>query len=262
MAADYQIPGNAPLLDLKQLSDVDITSPTDGQALVYSATLGKWINMSGGGGAEYLAELLDVDLGASPEATDGQVLTYSAALGKWVASSAGGGVAPGTAVWPWLPRTGYTDNGFSLYTIMLKLGGPQLLSCPAKWSFSLWLAAGASYTIGQAAVLRTLANSLTVIDSTTVEWSGSPTPTLGGGVTFSDAINLQLDNTHDYWIMVYFTSTSGNMECVQTPVTNLNTIPVSPQVGYATGNQIIASATTINYGAFTAEEDIFTVVSS
>lgn len=35
---------------LSGLTDVDISSPTDGQTLVYNATTGKWENGAGGGG--------------------------------------------------------------------------------------------------------------------------------------------------------------------------------------------------------------------
>lgn len=78
--------GGASALD--DLTDVDINSPTNGQALVYDAGNDVWVNGSaGGGGSSTLAGLTDVAL-ATP--TDGQALCYDAATQKWKNSDAGG----------------------------------------------------------------------------------------------------------------------------------------------------------------------------
>ena len=78
--------GGASALD--DLTDVDINSPTNGQALVYDAGNDVWVNGSaGGGGSSSLAELTDVAL-ATP--TDGQALCYDASTQKWKNSDAGG----------------------------------------------------------------------------------------------------------------------------------------------------------------------------
>ena len=63
---------------LATLSDVLLTSPSNGQQLVYNAGASKWEN--GAGGVEYLAALLDV-LITLP--TDGQVLKYNGSASKW-----------------------------------------------------------------------------------------------------------------------------------------------------------------------------------
>ena len=62
---------------LGSLSDVDLTSPTDGQVLKYNGTSGEWEN---GEGRSSLSLLTDVDL-TSP--TDGQILKYNASSQKW-----------------------------------------------------------------------------------------------------------------------------------------------------------------------------------
>lgn len=65
---------------LNDLTDVSITTPTDGQALIYDANSGEWINGSGGGGAAALDDLTDVDI---TSITGGQVLKYNATSTKW-----------------------------------------------------------------------------------------------------------------------------------------------------------------------------------
>lgn len=48
----YIYDGTVPT-SLDDLSDVDLSNPADGQVIKYDATLGKWINAAGGGGASY-----------------------------------------------------------------------------------------------------------------------------------------------------------------------------------------------------------------
>jgi hypothetical protein len=73
---------------LDDLTDTDISSPTNGQTLVYDDTTNKWKNgAGGGGGSSTLAGLTDVSISA---ATDKQPLTYDSSSSKWV----NGGVIP------------------------------------------------------------------------------------------------------------------------------------------------------------------------
>ena len=68
---------------LSQLADVQLTSPTNGQVLVYDSTLGKWKNGAGGGGSGVtsLSALTDVQL-TSP--SNNQLLKYDSTSLKWV----------------------------------------------------------------------------------------------------------------------------------------------------------------------------------
>src|SRR5208282_1308597 len=77
---------------LASLTDVALSSPTNGQALLYNSTSSKWQNttLSGGGGGT-LAALTDVAL-TSPIATD--VLTYNGSLWVNAAPASGGGDVP------------------------------------------------------------------------------------------------------------------------------------------------------------------------
>ena len=72
---------------LSGLSDVDITSASNGQVLTYDSTAEKWENASLPAGVDDLNDLDDVAI-TSP--TDGQVLTYDATSQKWKNASAGG----------------------------------------------------------------------------------------------------------------------------------------------------------------------------
>ena len=77
--------GGASALD--DLTDVDITSPSNNDVLTYNSTSQKWEN--GSGGASDLEDLGDVNI-TTP--TNGQVLKYDSATSKWInANESGGG---------------------------------------------------------------------------------------------------------------------------------------------------------------------------
>ena len=71
---------------LDDLTDVDASSPTDGQALVYDD--GNWIAATPPLAVD---DLTDVDA-SSP--TDGQVLTYNNSSGNWEAATPAAAVSP------------------------------------------------------------------------------------------------------------------------------------------------------------------------
>jgi hypothetical protein len=64
---------------LNDLTDVTITTPTNGQVLTY--TNGDWVNSNASGGASDLSDLDDVTISS---ALDGQVLTYDSTTDTWV----------------------------------------------------------------------------------------------------------------------------------------------------------------------------------
>lgn len=78
--------------ELSELSDCDITSPTNGQILEYvvsgSPAVGKWENQPAPSGDTELAELTDVDISGP---TNGEVLTYNSGAGKWENEAPTGG---------------------------------------------------------------------------------------------------------------------------------------------------------------------------
>lgn len=71
---------------LNDLSDVVVSSPAAGQALIYDNTTSKWLNSALPSGN--LADLGDTTI-TTP--TDGQVLTYDSTSSKWVNGAGGGG---------------------------------------------------------------------------------------------------------------------------------------------------------------------------
>lgn len=69
---------------LAGLNDVNISSPTDGQALVYDNATQKWINGAGGGGSSTFAGLNDVNVQG---VQNGDIARYNSTTQKWTDSS-------------------------------------------------------------------------------------------------------------------------------------------------------------------------------
>ena len=71
---------------LDGLSDVNISSPTDGQVLTYDAENQKWINADGAVVIEALGDIADVDL---TNLEDGQTIVWDATAEKWIPADNG-----------------------------------------------------------------------------------------------------------------------------------------------------------------------------
>lgn len=69
---------------LAGLDDVNISSPTDGQALVYDNATQKWVNGAGGGGSSTFAGLNDVNVQG---VQNGDIARYNSTTQKWTDSS-------------------------------------------------------------------------------------------------------------------------------------------------------------------------------
>jgi hypothetical protein len=101
-------------------------------------------------------------------------------------------------------------GGWNNYSLLCCIPGPCLRAYPASWKMAMRFVAG-SPVIGAIVCKRTLHNSMAVIDSTVLTIGGSAAPTLTTpGYVTTDAISLQLDNTHDYWVILYFTNAGAN----------------------------------------------------
>ena len=74
--------------DLETLEDVDLTTPVDGDVLVYDGNANQWINYAIPTPSLDLDDLGDVDVTG---ATDGQVLSYDATSQEWVPVTPSGG---------------------------------------------------------------------------------------------------------------------------------------------------------------------------
>lgn len=181
---------------LATLTDVNLTSPTDGQVLTYESGSAKWVNQtpSGGGGS--------VASGTSLMAMGNQAPTSLGDLGA------------ATTLW-------------------LKIPGRSLNCIPATWKIRIRRTSGAHFAA--IVILRTAIDSLTVLDSTPVTFGGSPTPTMSSGLNTSDAISLALDNTHDYWIAGYNDSGNFEFWGIKPSVAD-NTATLGLVGGYQTGD--------------------------
>lgn len=69
---------------LAGLNDVNISSPTDGQALVYDETTHKWVNRAGGGGSSTFAGLNDVDVAG---VANKDIARFNSSTNKWEKST-------------------------------------------------------------------------------------------------------------------------------------------------------------------------------
>jgi len=69
---------------LAGLDDVNISSPTDGQALVYDNATHKWVNRAGGGGSSTFAGLNDVDVAG---VANKDIIRYNSTTQKYEKSS-------------------------------------------------------------------------------------------------------------------------------------------------------------------------------
>jgi hypothetical protein len=103
-----------------------------------------------------------------------------------------------------------SNVGWQNYSALCCISGRLLYAFPASWKAAMQFTAG-SPVIGAIVCKRTLCNSNTVIDTTVLTIGGSAAPTLTTpGYLTSDAINLQLDNSHDYWLIAFFTNVGAN----------------------------------------------------
>lgn len=142
-----------------------------------------------------------------------------------------------------------TDFGFANFSLIIALPAAALLCQPSSWKFSIVLQAGASYVVGAGVVYACAKNTGTIASVTTITWGSSPTPTLTAGEQFSDSIALPLDTSHDYFIVVYFASGSGNVAVSNTSFPQFwSAVTTTPGTGpdyygYKSGNQTTATVT-------------------
>lgn len=80
---------------LDGLSDVNLSSPADGQVLTYDATNDVWVNEDGAAVIESLGDIADVDL---TNLEDGQTIVWDATEEKWVPGTSGTSLTAGFGV--------------------------------------------------------------------------------------------------------------------------------------------------------------------
>ena len=99
--------GGGGAVALTDLVDTAISNPSNGQALVYDSTTGKWKNGTITPGSTTLAALTDTSI-SSP--TNGQVLMYDSTTGKWK----NGTVQSGSSAWADITGKPTTISGYGI----------------------------------------------------------------------------------------------------------------------------------------------------
>ena len=175
----------------------------------------------------------------------GQVLTVVSGAPAWAASGGGGGGIAASKNVVLLPVFS-SNNNYMGFTVFAKLGSKALVLNPTTWQFS-FKALATGGTLGAAVVYRTLRDSTTIVDSTTVLFSGSGSiTTIPIGETVSDSIALAMDMTHDYYIAIYFPSAGGAVS-----ISNWSSTSVvfgTPVFALVTGGYSTGDATTLTGG--------------
>lgn len=80
-------------VNVEDIADVELTSPTDGQVLKYDATNDKWVNDDDNATVVSLSDIGDVDLNSLE---DGQIIKWDSTAEKWVNAAESGGSGGGS----------------------------------------------------------------------------------------------------------------------------------------------------------------------
>ena len=142
--------------------------------------------------------------------TNGGAGTYEVDLTLGQPQAGGGGGPSGTGLLV-LPNSALSSSSsWQSYTIWCRFAGSELLNLAPSWKVTIRFTAG-SPVIGNMVMLRTLRDSLAVVDSTAVTIGGVSNPTLvTPTVVTTDAIAVALDVSHDYWLGIYFNNDAAN----------------------------------------------------
>lgn len=155
---------------LDGLTDVTISSPTDGQSLIYDSNSGEWINGAGGGGSSTLSGLTDVTI---TSATDGQALLYDSVNSIWV----NGNVSSGSST-----LDGLTD------VIITSATDGQVLTYDSsnnKWKNAA-ASGGATTLNGLSDVTITSASNSQVLTYNNGTWENATIAPAASSVTYSN----------------------------------------------------------------------------
>lgn len=162
---------------LSGLSDVNISTPSDGQVLKYDNATSKWVNGTGGGGSSSLSGLSDVSI---TSALDGQFLVYDNASSKWKNAS---------KTIPQIDDSSTSASSlWSSNKVNTELGNKANTSALPKWSSAVACAVGAtSCTITDASIATTSVVEPFSDSSTPIPYT-SITVTTGQAVIAFDAL--------------------------------------------------------------------------
>ena len=181
--------GSGSATALTDLVDTAISNPSNGQALVYDSTSGKWKNGTITPGSTTLAALTDTSI-SSP--TNGQVLMYDSTTGKWkngTVQSSGGTV---TSVAMSVP-TGFEIGGTPITTSgTLALTFASGYSLPTTAKQSNW---DTAYTNSHTHSNKSVLDGITSTDVSEWDSAYSFASASGFGTAGSDYVPITLGST-------------------------------------------------------------------
>lgn len=147
---------------------------------------------------------------ASPVLTAGSNVTLTGTWPNYTINASGSPTsAVGQDVQVFSPVWSAPASSYNNKSVVAYLPANYLKNAANTWRVGLWITGGGSFQIGQMAAYQTLAGSTTVLTTVAVTLNSSATPTLtaSGNVFYTDPISLVIDNSHDYYFGVYFSST-------------------------------------------------------
>lgn len=158
---------------LDGLTDVTISSPTDGQALIYDSNSGEWTNGAGGGGSSTLSGLTDVTI---TSAANGQALLYDSVNSIWINGNVGSGSS--------------TLDGLTDVTITSVTDGQILTydSSNNKWKNAA-ASSGVTTLNGLSDVTITSASNSQVLTYNNGTWENAAIAPTASSVTYSNTVS-------------------------------------------------------------------------
>lgn len=201
----WRINPQTPGFDLESLSDTNLVTPADGQALVYDSATQKWINETP---ASTVSSLTDTTI-TTP--SDGQALVYDDGTSKWINGDIAGGVEIASTA-PSSPSAGdlwwdsdngnlyvYYDDGTSQQWVSASDGQATISdTAPTGYNGQLWW----NSTEGKMYVYYD--------DGTSAQWvaAGGPQVTVQATAPTGYQGQMWLDST-DGSMYVYYTDPGG-----------------------------------------------------
>jgi hypothetical protein len=233
-------------------------SPTFNNILTGTNTTGQTLTVGStssltftGTGVVNANQVYGVAVSSTPPTT-GQVLTAtSATTANWQTPAGGGGSVAGKNVvvganiasgQSWGSNTSWAN-----YSIFVKLSGSIILTPCNSWNFTMGFTQGTSAVLGNAYLFQAPLNSpagTTWTQMAQILWGGVGAPTFtltgesGTAPTFftTDTISVPLDTTHDWYLVIYFTSAAAN--------STMGFIEPISSIPYGSGSNIVTGYTT------------------
>jgi len=176
---------------------------------------------------------------------DGNTGHFLRGDGTFASPSGGGsGFPAGANIANFIPQLTVDEGtGWGGYSIMMKIPASMIAAFTSAFTVTFEVGSGGSVVVNKAVLRRTLRNSSSFTDTTTITWGSSSTPTFSASsANKSDVIGLAMDSDHDLYIIVYLDSSTAG--AAHLPGWTDNVTPYSNLAGYALGDKTATSDTT------------------